>query len=271
MLTTGATIFLGIALLMAKLPRRMMLRALHHDIAIDILVSVLVLIIHWGTFSEIMAATVAGLLTSLFTSAAKKLFGPMHRNVFYPGLIHVDVRLRWRSGRRNARQTCGRSPVPRWSYCSEPLRGTPDVPEDEHDQHREQTEYHRGLGRMFDPVRREAPAARPRIGRLFAARGKSFTGVIASFTCKRRCASAPSTGRRFSSASTSGRSERRPQASEVREGAMAGVAASFSTVSEFCSRLSATAGSSTKRNSCRSSALIMPWRASASKLITSFQ
>jgi hypothetical protein len=41
MLETGLMVFLGIALILAKLPRRLMLRALHHDLAIDILVSIL--------------------------------------------------------------------------------------------------------------------------------------------------------------------------------------------------------------------------------------
>lgn len=92
MFATGAAIFLGIAFLLVKLPRRLMLRALHHDLALDLLVSVLVLVIHWGTFSGLMAATVAGLLTSIFSSAAKKLFGSLHAGVYTPGLFHIEVR-----------------------------------------------------------------------------------------------------------------------------------------------------------------------------------
>jgi hypothetical protein len=52
---------------------------------------VMVLIIHWGTFSGVMAATVAGLLTSLATTAAKRLFGHIHANRYFPGLFHLDV------------------------------------------------------------------------------------------------------------------------------------------------------------------------------------
>ena len=59
MLTTGLMIFMGVALILAKLPRRLMLKALHHDVALDVAVSVLTLIVHWGTFSGVMAATVA--------------------------------------------------------------------------------------------------------------------------------------------------------------------------------------------------------------------
>ena len=47
MIETGFLVFLGVALILWKLPRRWMLRALHHDVALDLLVSVLVLVIHW--------------------------------------------------------------------------------------------------------------------------------------------------------------------------------------------------------------------------------
>jgi nucleoside permease NupC len=91
MLITGLMVFLGVLLLLAKLPRRMMLRALNHTFALDLAVSVLVLIIHWGTFSGVMAASVAGLLTSLATSGAKRLFGYRDAKRYYPGLINLDA------------------------------------------------------------------------------------------------------------------------------------------------------------------------------------
>ena len=91
MLTTGFIVFLGVALIMVKLPRRLMLRALKHDLLIDVLVSVAVLLIHYGTFSGVMAATVAGLLTSLFTSGAKKLFGYIDGDNYYVGRINLNV------------------------------------------------------------------------------------------------------------------------------------------------------------------------------------
>ena len=92
MLMTGLMVFLGVALILAKLPRRLMLKALHHDVALDLLVSVLVLIIHWGTFSGVMAATVAGLLTSLATSGLKRLVGYVRGSTYYPGLLNIDPR-----------------------------------------------------------------------------------------------------------------------------------------------------------------------------------
>jgi len=91
MLATGFTIFLGVALILAKLPRRIFLKALKHDLAIDLAVSALTLLIHWGTFSGVMAATVAGLMTSLATSGLKQLFGYIDGNNYHVGRIRLDV------------------------------------------------------------------------------------------------------------------------------------------------------------------------------------
>ena len=90
MLLTGLTIFLGVALILAKLPRRLMLQILHFDLLLDFVVSLLVLLIHFGTFSGVMAATVAGLLTSVATSTAKRLFGYIKGDYYYPGVFYLE-------------------------------------------------------------------------------------------------------------------------------------------------------------------------------------
>jgi NhaP-type Na+/H+ or K+/H+ antiporter len=91
MLATGFTIFLGVGLLLTKLPRRTALRILKYDLALDLMVTALVLIIHFGTFSGVMAATVAGLLMSLATSGLKRLVGYVDGNFYVPGKIRLDV------------------------------------------------------------------------------------------------------------------------------------------------------------------------------------
>lgn len=91
MLATGLLVFLGVGLIFAKLPRRVQLKALKHDLAIDTTVSAIVLLIHWGTFSGVMAATVAGLMTSLGTSGLKALVGYIDGDTYHPGRIRLDV------------------------------------------------------------------------------------------------------------------------------------------------------------------------------------
>ena len=91
MFTTGLAIFLGLVFIFIKLPRRTMLRWLRYDIVLDIAVSLIVLAVHFGTFSGVMAATFAGVLTSLGTSLAKRLFGYIQGDQYFPGLIRLSV------------------------------------------------------------------------------------------------------------------------------------------------------------------------------------
>ena len=91
MFETGFAIFLGLVFIFIKLRRRTMLRLLRHDMAIDVAVTLLTLVIHWGTFSGVMAATFAALLTSVGTSLAKRAFGYIDGNQYFPGYVRLDV------------------------------------------------------------------------------------------------------------------------------------------------------------------------------------
>ena len=91
MFTTGFAIFLGLVFIAIKLPRRLMLRWLHYDVILDVAVTVLVLLIHWGSFEGVIAATFAGLLTSVGTTAAKRLFGHIKGDSYFPGYLNLAV------------------------------------------------------------------------------------------------------------------------------------------------------------------------------------
>ena len=90
MFMTGLAIFTGAALLLAKLRRRWMLKALDHDLALDVAVTAATLVLHWGTFSGVIGATIAGLLCSVATSAAKRLFGFIRGNTYFPGVYKLE-------------------------------------------------------------------------------------------------------------------------------------------------------------------------------------
>ena len=91
MFTTGLAIFLGLVFIFIKLPRRTMLRWLRYDILLDLAVTMIVLVVHFGTFSGVMAATFAGLLTSVGTSLAKRVFGYIQGDQYFPGLIRLSL------------------------------------------------------------------------------------------------------------------------------------------------------------------------------------
>ncbi len=91
MLETGLVIFLSLLFILAKLPRRWTLRLLHYDLVLDIVVTVVTFALHFGTFSGVMAATVAGILTSVATTAAKRLFGHIKNDRYYPGVFALKL------------------------------------------------------------------------------------------------------------------------------------------------------------------------------------
>jgi len=89
MLESGIFVFSGVLLLLIKLPKRWLLVCLGHDLVLDVLVSVVAFALHFGTFSGVMAATIAGLLMSLATSAMKRTFGFIRAGVYTPGFVNL--------------------------------------------------------------------------------------------------------------------------------------------------------------------------------------
>lgn len=84
---SGVIIFFGMLLLGIKLPRNVSLKLLGRPLALDLGVSVLAYILHYGTFSGIMAAAVAGLMCSGFTSVARYAFGYIENKQYHKGRI----------------------------------------------------------------------------------------------------------------------------------------------------------------------------------------
>lgn len=84
---SGVIIFFGMLLLGIKLPRRISLKLLGYPLYLDLFVSVLAYIMHYGTFSGIMAAAVAGLMCSGFTSVARYAFGYIKHKTYIQGRI----------------------------------------------------------------------------------------------------------------------------------------------------------------------------------------
>ena len=91
MFTTGFAIFLGLVFSFIKLPRTTMLRWLNYDLILDLAVTLLVLVIHWGSFEGVIAATFAGLQTSCGTTCAKWLFGYIKDRQYVPGVIRLSL------------------------------------------------------------------------------------------------------------------------------------------------------------------------------------
>lgn len=72
---SGVIIFFGLLLLAIKLPVRTSMVLLGYPLWADLGVSAAAYALHFGTFSGVMAAAVAGLMCSGFTSSARYAFG----------------------------------------------------------------------------------------------------------------------------------------------------------------------------------------------------
>lgn len=90
-LESGIIIFVGLLLLFIKLKRITMLKLLGAPLLLDIVVSVAAYILHWGTFSGVMAAAVAGLMCSGFTMCGRWLVGYIKKGVYYPGVFTLKL------------------------------------------------------------------------------------------------------------------------------------------------------------------------------------
>jgi hypothetical protein len=83
---SGVIIFVGLLLLFIKLPRLLALRLLGQPLALDLVVSIAAYILHWGTFSGVMAAAVAGLMCSGFTAVGRWAIGYSKGGRVIPGV-----------------------------------------------------------------------------------------------------------------------------------------------------------------------------------------
>lgn len=91
MFMSGFVLIIGLALIFVKLPRKTAFWLLGHDTALDIAVVVLMTLVHWGTFTGLMAAAFAGMMCSVFTWSAKTMFGYTSGGKFYPGKFVVKT------------------------------------------------------------------------------------------------------------------------------------------------------------------------------------
>ena len=88
-------IVVGIALLitLVKSPWRWKMRMLSNPLTMDIIIFAVLLLLHWGTFSGVMVATVGAMTASLVLSAARWLYGHMVDTTYYPGVFDVSPKL----------------------------------------------------------------------------------------------------------------------------------------------------------------------------------
>jgi hypothetical protein len=71
----------------------MRIRLLSFPLLVDLAVFAFLTIIHWGTFSGVMAATAGALMVSMLMSLGKIVFGQIKNGKYVRGWIDVSTKL----------------------------------------------------------------------------------------------------------------------------------------------------------------------------------
>lgn len=94
MFESGAVICLGLVMWFSRTSWRTRMWLLSHPLALDILTFVLLVFLHWGTFSGVMAATVGALMVSVMLTGARKAFGYTENGKYIRGMWDISEHLK---------------------------------------------------------------------------------------------------------------------------------------------------------------------------------
>lgn len=75
MIEMGLVVGLALLFTMAKMTWHWKLRILSNPLLVDIVIFTFLCLIHWGTFSGVMVATIGAMLCSLILTGGRKLYG----------------------------------------------------------------------------------------------------------------------------------------------------------------------------------------------------
>jgi hypothetical protein len=91
MIETGGIVFLSLAVLMWRLPRKTLLWFFGHPAWLEIPFSAAVYVLHWGTFSGMISAATAASLCFCFVQLGRWLVGYTTAGKYVPGYIAIDL------------------------------------------------------------------------------------------------------------------------------------------------------------------------------------
>lgn len=93
MIEMGLVVGLGLLVVLAKMSWKWKLRVISNPLSIDLLIFVLLTMVHWGTFSGVMVATVGALVCSIVLSIARRAVGYIDNGLYVRGWSDVSAKL----------------------------------------------------------------------------------------------------------------------------------------------------------------------------------
>ena len=93
MIEMGIVVGIGLLVTLVKMNWKWRMHLLSNPLFVDVLIFIALLLIHWGTFSGVMVATVGAMTCSLTLSGARALFGHVKAGKYVPGYFNVGKQL----------------------------------------------------------------------------------------------------------------------------------------------------------------------------------
>ena len=93
MFEMGFAVGLGLIVILAKAPWHAKIGMASHPAKMDLGVFIILMLLHWGTFSGVMVASIGALMVSLVLSAFRKVYGYKVKGKYVRGMVDVAHRL----------------------------------------------------------------------------------------------------------------------------------------------------------------------------------
>ena len=90
MIESGTVVGIALLFSLGKMSWPWKLRILSNPLIVDAIVFIGLCILHWGTFSGVMAATIGAFIVSMMLSLGRWLFGYMDGKRYMHGYINIE-------------------------------------------------------------------------------------------------------------------------------------------------------------------------------------
>ena len=93
MIEMGIVVGMGLLISLVKMNWKWRMSVLSNPLMMDALIFVALMLLHWGTFSGVMVATVGAMTCSLVLSGARWLYGHTEAGTYVTGYFDIGSKL----------------------------------------------------------------------------------------------------------------------------------------------------------------------------------
>lgn len=93
MIEMGIVVGIGLLVTLVKMSWSWRMHMLSNPLMVDIVIFIALCLLHWGTFSGVMVATVGAMVCSLTLSGARWLYGHCEGGTYTPGYFDIGSKV----------------------------------------------------------------------------------------------------------------------------------------------------------------------------------